>query len=361
MRVRAGAVVVAGVLVAAGSAGAWKATRRDPQRSSGTPSVRVTWAPVGRGDIVARIPLSGTLGYDGSFSVTNQLPPGVVTSAPKPGAVIRRGQRLFSVGGTPALLLYGSVPAYRAFTWGMAAGPDVLELERNLSALGFAPGAVDRRFSGATAAAIRRWQAARGLPLAARTGELGLGETVFLPGPVRVSQVVTGAGASAGPGTRVLAGTSTAKVVQVAVTTDRRAQVHAGDKVQVTVFGSDRPVEGRVQTVGAVATTAQSPQNGPPGPATVTVTIRLVRPPRSLADLDQLPVQVAVESSRRRNVLTIPVTALLARPGGGYQVAVLDGAARRLVPVTPGLYDDAGGTVEVTGVAEGAQVEVPVS
>jgi hypothetical protein len=59
----------------------------------------------------------------------------------------------------------------------------------------------------------------------------------------------------------------------------------------------------------------------------------------------------------------VPVTALLAGPSGGYRVAVLDGAGRRLVTVQPGLYDDGAGTVEVTGdgLAEGSRVEVPAS
>ncbi|WP_433144681.1 peptidoglycan-binding protein [Actinomadura nitritigenes] len=358
---RAVVIAAAGVAVVAASGGIWAASRGEPARGAGKAQVAVTAVPVRRGDIVSRVPLSGTLGYDGTVSVVNQLAPGVVTAAPAAGSVIGRGSRLFAVAGTDAVLLYGHVPAYRPFTWGMTAGADVLELERNLDALGYAPGTVDRHFSAATAAAVRRWQKARGLPPAARTGELALGEVVFLRGPVRVSHVDTGAGASAGPGTRMLSGTSTVKVVRVSVTADRRAQLHAGDPVQITMVGSDGVVQGRVRTLGKVAAAPEAPQGAPPGPATVTVTITLVRPPRALADLDQVPVQVAIESARRRGVLTVPVTALLARPGGGYQVAVRDGAARRLVPVTPGLFDDATGTVEVTGVGEGMRVEVPVS
>ena len=41
----------------------------------------------------------------------------------------------------------------------------------------------------------------------------------------------------------------------------------------------------------------------------------------------------------------------------------MDDAGRRLVTVRPGLFDEAAGTVEVTGdgLTEGTQVEVPVS
>jgi hypothetical protein len=53
----------------------------------------------------------------------------------------------------------------------------------------------------------------------------------------------------------------------------------------------------------------------------------------------------------------VPVTALLARPGGGYQVRLASGG---YVPVTPGLFDSTQGTVEVTGdLTVGQQVQVP--
>jgi len=52
-------------------------------------------------------------------------------------------------------------------------------------------------------------------------------------------------------------------------------------------------------------------------------------------------------------VLTVPVTALVARPGGGY--AVQSGAT--YLPVRTGLFAD--GYVEVSGVAAGLTVAVP--
>ena len=46
------------------------------------------------------------------------------------------------------------------------------------------------------------------------------------------------------------------------------------------------------------------------------------------------------------NVLSVPVTALLATQGGGYSVQEA-AAARHLVPVTPGLF--AAGYVQISG------------
>jgi peptidoglycan hydrolase-like protein with peptidoglycan-binding domain len=350
------------VVLAGAAAGAWEMTQEDPADDVTAPSVAVTSAAVSRSDIVSRIQLGGVLGYDGSYTIVSHLPPGVVTATPRPGSVLKRGSRLFAVGAKRAWLMYGPAPAYRDFAAGMTDGADVKALERNLAALGMDPHhwmTVDRHFSAATAAAIRRWQAAHGVPAASRTGRLDLGQVVFLPGKIRVGEIRTGAGSQAGPGTTMLKATSTAQVVRVALTTDRRSQVRRGDSVRVILPGTTRAIKGRVRTVGKVATAA-APNAGP---ATIQLTITLVKPGKAVAGLDLAPVQVDIVSSRSRGVLTVPVTALLARPGGGYQIAVLDGSARRLVKVEPGLYDDDAGTVEVTGdgLSEGTRVEVPVS
>jgi hypothetical protein len=57
----------------------------------------------------------------------------------------------------------------------------------------------------------------------------------------------------------------------------------------------------------------------------------------------------------------VPVDALLARPSGGYAVEVTGSGGHHLVPVTPGLFDDAAGLVQVTGpgLAAGQRVVVP--
>ena len=80
---------------------------------------------------------------------------------------------------------------------------------------------------------------------------------------------------------------------------------------------------------------------------------------RIQAGLDQAPVQVAITQQLDRNVLAVPVTALLALPGGGYAVR-LGTLSRRLIPVATGLFDDAAGLVEVAGpgLAAGLPVEV---
>jgi hypothetical protein len=351
----AAAGLVAGVAVAV-----WFAVRDAPRAGrADDPAVRTTTAKITRGDVVGRVTLSGTIGYDGSYPVANQLPAGVVTAVPDPGAVVRRGGRLFAVAGAPVALLYGATPAYRQFAVGMSDGPDVLELEQNLVALGMDPDqvmGVDDHFTSYTAAVTRRWQEARGLPF---TGKLPLGQVVFLPGPVRVSEVAAQPGALVAPGAAVLSATSTSPAVTAQVGTDQQQLVHPGEQVSVDLPTGQR-VSGRVARIGQVAPPPTDATSAPAGPPTIPVTVRLTLPPGSGA-LDQAPVQVQVIVEQHRNVLMVPVTALLAATGG-YQVRVVEPGATRLVAVEPGLYDDTAATVEVsgTGLSEGMSVEVPV-
>ena len=68
---------------------------------------------------------------------------------------------------------------------------------------------------------------------------------------------------------------------------------------------------------------------------------------------------MAITTERHKDVLAVPIAALLARPGGTFAVVTVSGGRHTTVPVEAGLFDEISGVVEVTGVAEGAQVEVP--
>ncbi len=85
----------------------------------------------------------------------------VYTMLPKVGQIVRRGEPLYAIGGEPAFLLYGGVPASRAFMPGMSAGADVAELNRNLRGYGAPSGDA---FTAATTLAIERFQSAHHVP-----------------------------------------------------------------------------------------------------------------------------------------------------------------------------------------------------
>jgi hypothetical protein len=112
-------------------------------------------------------------------------------------------------------------------------------------------------------------------------------------------------------------------------------------------------VNGTVTTVGTVATA------GDPGkPATIDVTVT-VADQGALGTLDQAPVTVALVSATVQNVLTVPVAALAALPGGGYGVQVVTGSTSHYTAVRLGMFGN--GRVEVSGdgIAAGTLVGVP--
>jgi hypothetical protein len=165
-------------------------------------------------------------------------------------------------------------------------------------------------------------------------------------------------GVLGGPvGGPVLQATSDLQVVAIQLDVTQESQVKAGDTVAVTLpDGTTTP--GVVSVVSPVATTA-SGQNGTV--TTIPVTVKLT----DLAvakTLDQAPVTVNITTANARDALAVPVTALLARPGGYVVEIAGPGSTRRYVPVVPGIFDDNAGMVQVTGnLTPGERVVVAAS
>jgi hypothetical protein len=280
-------------------------------------------------------------------------PSSAFSSVPSVGEVVSRGQALFAIDGEPALVLYGSTDATRAFTAGMSPGADVGELNENLDALGYGQGLTGDAFTSATAAAIRRLQVAHS---EYASGQLLIGSVVFAPGPIRVtsleSTVAVGAAVSAGP---VLTGSGTALEVQIQLDPALQGQVRTGDPVTITL-PNDRTTPGRITSVSSVATPGQ---NG--SPPTIAVDA-VPTDPAAIGHLDQAPVNVSITNGTVRDALVVPVDALLSLEEGGYAVEeVAADGVHRLVPVTTGMFDDADGLVQVRGpgLAAGQRVVVP--
>jgi hypothetical protein len=316
-------------------------------------------ATVTRQSMSENTQVNGTLGYADSYTVLGQAP-GTVTWLPAVGQVIQMGQVLYWVDGTPVVLLYGSTPAYRALAADVT-GRDVAELNHDLVTLGYVHKSdVDSawdQFHWATKAGVKKLQKRLGVN---QSGTLSLGDVVFLPTAARVTTLQASLGAPAtGP---VLHASSTARTVSVALKADLQSEVKAGDKVTITL-PDGRTTPGTVTAVGTVATTPSNNSGGSDSGPTVPVTIR---PTDSTAtgSWDQAPVQVAITDQTVHNVLAVPVFALLAQSGGGYAVEVANpDGTHRLVPVSPGLFDDATGLVQVTGsgLSAGQRVVVPAS
>jgi hypothetical protein len=337
------------VVVAVGAVAGWRAGVFSPAASSGAgqqgAAAPATQA-VTRQDIAATTPVSATLGYAGSYPVTGRGG-GTLTWLPSAGQVISQGQVLYKTGnGSPVVLLYGSVPAWRALDEGVT-GADVSQLNHDLVDLGYA----DRADISAVGWDYYSWETAYGvqrleerLGVASPSGSLLLGQVVFEPEALRVSQVTGSLGGSASGA--VLTATSDRHVVTIPLDASAQSEVKTGDTVTVTLpDGATRP--GVVSSVGTVATTSGS--GGSPA-TTIPVQVTLTDP-KAAGTLDQAPVTVNITTeSSPGPVLAVPVTALVAQSPGGYVVEVAGpGNTRRWVPVTPGIYDDADGLVQVTG------------
>jgi peptidoglycan hydrolase-like protein with peptidoglycan-binding domain len=152
---------------------------------------------VQRRDLVQTDTESGTLSYADPRTVYDGLS-GTITWLPAVGQVIKPGQALYRVGGVPVILMNGSTPAYRDLNSSDAEGPDILELNRNLVALGFNPDGIviDDVWQPATTAGVELFQESLG---ESETGDLKLGHIVFLP-HARVISAVDGSLGSNGSG-----------------------------------------------------------------------------------------------------------------------------------------------------------------
>lgn len=366
--------VLTGVLILFASGG----TRA---RGTGSMASRATAAVV-RTTLASQQQVTGTLQRAGSYTLVSQQPSGTVSQLPARGTTISRGQVLYRVDGQAVRLMYGAQAEWQTLALGVPDGADVLQLKRNLKALGYtAEGAltVNDHFDWATAVAVEQWQRAQGM---AQTGAVPLGSVSFLPTAVRVTSQLAIAGSPVLPGTQLLDLSSTGLTVSVPLDPALRQLVHVGDRVQVQLpEGQITP--GQVAQIGEDATAASgttastgsgsanpsangsnpsspSASGGAGAPAAVPVTISLDRP-GDARGLDQVPVQVAITDTVHRDVLAVPIAALLALAGGGYAVAVDNGAGRTPIPVSTGIFN--GNLVEVSSprLRPGMRVEVPSS
>jgi hypothetical protein len=357
-------VAAALVLVAAAATGGVVAMSGAEQATPAGQEPPPNTAKVEKGRLSDMVSLYGTLTYrarsDGSpFAVINRAR-GTYTKLPNAGDRVDCGGVLYRVDDRPVLLLCGSTPAYRSLSQG-ASGPDVSELNANLVQLGYATRAqLDSSFGhfrSATASALEKLQSKLGED---RTGSLQLGQAVFLPEPVRIATVTGELGGTAQPGAQVAQATSGTLEVQLALDPSQQDEVKTGDRAQITL-PSNTAVTGRVARLGRVAQVPAG-QNGAAGAATIPAYISLDHPERARG-LDKAPVQVNITTKGVESALNVPVTAIVGRSGGGYAVEVVRADGRReLVAVKLGLFDTAGGRVQVEGdLRVGDRVVVPSS
>ena len=349
-RVRTAAVLAVGVT--AGAALWGLATQGDGDAPAPRAQVATGVVAAQTRELVDREDVTGTLGYAGTRKV-GAAAGGTLTRVAGEGRTVRRGRSLYSVDDVATgYVMYGALPAWRALSTGVADGRDVEQLERNLRALGHDPDGditVDETFDWATAAAVRRWQDARG---ARETGEVQLGEVVFADGAVRVGAHEAEPGDPVGRGAPVTTLTERMRIVTARLPAGRQGLARAGDPVTVTLPDGST-VDGQVREVGRVASVRAEGED-----ATVKLEIALRGKAARALQLDGAPVTVAVAQTAAERGLAVPVEALLATGPGRYAVEVA-GARRRLVPVELGAFADGWVAVRGAGLRDGTKVTVP--
>ncbi|MDJ0466887.1 peptidoglycan-binding protein [Streptomyces sp. H27-C3] len=356
-RIATGIVVIA----AAGAVSATLALSGGDSTSAKAPQTTSTsTVPLGKGDLPATKKVAGSLGHGDPTTLGGGLE-GTLTWLPKVGETITRGETLYKVDNRPVTAMYGSTPMYRDLKQGHE-GPDVEQLNENLRALGYGAPLGDT-YTADTESAVRARQKARGLKV---TGTVEKGLVAFVPGALRVAELKARTGAAAAEDILTFTGRERSATAKLPLSDQKLAR--KGDTVDVVLPGG-KTVKGRVTDIETVSSDASDEKGDPGGTegsdgggdekkSEVKVTIK-IPDQKSLGDLQKAAVDVDFTSEVRKNVLYVPVTALVARTGGGYGLEVVDGDTTRTVPVQLGMFSN--GQVEVKGkdLRPGMKVSVP--
>jgi hypothetical protein len=345
-------MIVCGVAVVGGAA-TWAAVGfggGDGTSASAAPTAPPATAKIEKRTLTRTETVSGNLGFGDARSITLAGGgAGTVTWVPAEGATITRGRTVYSVNAVKVPLFYGTTPVYRTLSSG-SEGKDVLMLEKNLSALGYDGFTVDDEYTSGTADAVEQWQDDLGLD---ETGTVTTGDVLVAPGAIRIGDVKLSVGDAA---------TGTTRKVTVDLKVEFEDLVAKGTKATVKL-PDDRTVKATVTSVGTSATAeATQSANGTSttNVADSTLPVELaIKDQKSLGRYQAAPVDVTLAAESRKNVLAVPVTALVALREGGYAVEVVSGGTSSYVKVETGMF--ASGMVEVTGtgLSEGLTVGVP--
>ena len=341
---------IAVVLVAVGAGGyVYLSNRSDngnaAQASSNLPAAT---AVVTKQTLVDTESHDGSLAYADTTTIKTKLS-GTLTAMAAAGSTVKRGQIPFKIDNKPVVLLYGSLPAYRALSSG-TEGTDVKQFEQNLWALGYRGFTVDKDYTSATASAVKEWQGDLGLT---KTGTVELGRVLYAAGAVRVDSLSAALDDGVGPGSAVLQVSSLGRVATVELDISDQRLAKKGAAVDVTMPDGTK-VKGKISQVQTRVETAQSATQQ--DTTKIDVTISFSKTP---SGLDEAAVSVDFVASQAKDVFTVPVKALLALSEGGYGLQVVEGDSTRILTVKTGLFADGRVEVSGSGLTAGMKVGVP--
>jgi hypothetical protein len=344
------AVAAAGGIAATGALGGDTGTASEAAPSGPASTAEVKQATLTRSETV-----EGDLGYGDAQSVQasggGSAGAGTITRLPGEGAVITRGQSVYSVNEAKVPLLYGAIPLYR--TLGVdSEGDDVRQLEENLAALGYTGFTVDDEYTANTATAVKAWQEDLNRT---ESGKVAPGDAVVASGAKRIAEVKAALGTAVSG--EILTWTGTQRLVTVDLEAQYEDLVKEGTKATVKL-PDGTTADATVTRIGNAATAKPAASGDSSDTTTLPVTLS-VKDQNKLGRYQAAPVDVTLTAETRKNVLAVPVNALIAREGGGYavQAVTADGVENRQVKL--GLF--ANGLVEISGagITKGLKVGIP--
>ena len=125
-------------LIVLWSGSGWRsgtATQTAPTKPETTAGAEPSFAEVVVTDLVETSEYEGTLGRLDGDPINVRLD-GTVTALPEEGTTLEQGDVIAWVDNQPVVLLYGELPVWREMR-NDSEGPDVLQLETALTALGY--------------------------------------------------------------------------------------------------------------------------------------------------------------------------------------------------------------------------------
>lgn len=328
--------VALGVLVAlVAVAGVTAATIRFESAEQATadadaPDGRPLTAPVERRELLEVVVTRGTVSSPGAVGVfapaVGDSLSVVTRDVPAVGTTLASGQVALEVAGRPVFVLLGSLPSYRDLSVG-ASGPDVLQLQEALQALGHAV-RPSGEFTRATANAVRDLYRNAGYtapttsvivdqdgdsttdPVSPVTEELAMlprSEALYLPQlPAYVASTSVRRGAITTDQPALTLATGIPALVMI-VSQAQAALIEPGARALVALDAGD--VEASIVSV------AESPRDPESPTSEFEVLATFETPVDVLLVGRNYPVTVTIASSNEP-VLAVPVSAVYSHPDG---------------------------------------------
>ena len=273
-----------------------------------------------------------------------------------------------------SILMYGPFPAWREFRLGIKPGEDVKYLEENLFALGFNANGqlkIDHVFDEQTEEAVRQLQESHGLII---SGTLNPGDIVFMPGKSMVEYMTPEdvVGKHVNPGEIIISLTPMEKTdtligksghttssrslqrVETQLLVSDQDLIAIGSEVQVEL-PDETIVTGVIMEIGRVAVVPTGNQAEDPF---FEVSIAITDS-TDIMKWTGAPVTVSITKTFAEDVLSAPVSALLALLDGGYAIEVIEQGITILIPVETGIYSDGWVEIDGPGLIDGLEIVIP--